>query len=76
MNEFWKEMERSIRCIKLVTEMLREEERLIKVLKEKGKSTEYTEYKIARMRYALGETFIKPDYRDYFYTKDEHREQE
>lgn len=69
MNEFWedKDMECSIRCIKLVTEMLREEERLIKVLKEKGKSTELTEYRIAKMKYALGETSIKPDYRDYFH---------
>ena len=68
MTEFWKEMQQGVRCISLIEQLLREEERLVKHLSERGRSTNLSEYKIARMRYALGEISIHPHWKDYFPT--------
>lgn len=66
MTEFWTEMEKGVKCIRLVEELLREEEKLMHLSKERGRPTNASEYKIARMMYALGELHVKPSVRNYF----------
>ena len=66
MTDWWKEIEQGVRCIRLVEQLLREEENLLKHLKEKGHPTKTLEFRIARMKYALGEISIKPNFKDYF----------
>ena len=68
MTDFWKEMEQGVNCIKLIKQLLIEEERLVKHLSERGHSTKLSEYKIARMRHALGEISIYPNWKEYFPT--------
>ena len=68
MTDFWKEIEQGVKCIRLIEQFLREEENLLNHLKERGKPTACAEYKIARMKYALGEISVQPDYRTYFPT--------
>ena len=71
MTDFWKEMKQGVECIKLVEQFLREEEHLLNYLKERGMSTACSEYRIARMQFALGKISVRPDYRTYFSTKTE-----
>lgn len=71
MTDFWKEIEQGAKCIRLIEQFLREEENLLNYLKERGKPAACVEYKIARMKYALGEISVRPDYRAYFPTKTE-----
>ena len=66
MTSFWKEMEQGVKCIRLVEQLLREEEDLLERLKERAT----TEYRIARMKYALGEITTHPNYREYFSKRD------
>ena len=70
MTDFWKEIEAGVKCVRLVEQMLREEENLLVHLKERGHSTNNSEFKIARMKYALGEISIQPSWKDYFHTTD------
>lgn len=70
MTDFWKEIENGAKCVRLVEQLLREEENLLVHLKERGHSTNHSRYKIARMKYALGETSLQPNWKDYFPTKD------
>ena len=65
MTGFWGEMEKADRCVELVEQFLKEEENILKRFKERGYQTCVVEYRIARMKYALGETDIKPLWRDY-----------
>ena len=58
-----------VKCVRLVEQFLREEENLLVHLKERGHSTNHSRYKIARMKYALGETSLQPNWKDYFPTK-------
>ena len=66
MTGFWKEIEQGARCVRLVEELLREEENILKHLKERGIRTASVEYRIARMKYALGQINIEPFWRDYY----------
>lgn len=66
MTDWWKEVEQGVRCIRLIEQLLREEENLLKHLKEKGHPTKTSEFRIARMQYALGEISIQPNWKDYF----------
>lgn len=66
MTDFWKEIAQGVRCIKLVQQLLREEEKMLDFLQERGSSTNSTKFKIDRMKYALGEISIPPHYKDYF----------
>ena len=68
MTDFWKEIESGAKCVRLVEQLLREEENLLAHLKERGHSTNHSEFNIARMKYALGEISIQPSWKDYFYT--------
>jgi hypothetical protein len=70
MSNFWKEMECGVRCVRLVEQFLKEEENLLQHLTEMGCSTSHAEFTIARMKYALGEVSIRPNWRDYFPTND------
>ena len=72
MTEFWKEIESGAKCIRLVEQLLREEEKLLVHLKERGYSSNHSEFKIARMKYALGKLSLQPDWRDYFPTNNVH----
>lgn len=65
MNEFWDEMSKADRCIRLTEQLLEEEKHLLKHMREKGHKTSAIEYRIARMEYALGKTKVHPNYRDY-----------
>ena len=69
MTDFWKEIESGAKCIRLVEQLLLEEKKLLGRLKERGYSTNHSEYKIARMKYALGEISIEPSRKDYFHTE-------
>lgn len=71
MTDFWKDIEQGARCIRLIEQFLREEQGVLKRLKEHGMATACSEYRIARMRYALGELSIDPNYRDYFPPKED-----
>lgn len=71
MTDFWREMDKGVKCIKLIEQFMMEEENLMRHLTERGKPTNHCEFKIARMKYALGEISIEPDYRTYFPTKKE-----
>ena len=53
------------RCIVLVEQMLKEERSTLRWLQEHGKTTKLTEYKIARLEYALGERETPPHLRDF-----------
>ena len=75
MTDWWKEMEQGVRCIRLIEQLLREEENLLKHLKEKGHPTKTSELRIARMKYALGEISIQPNFKDYFPTRNIDEEQ-
>lgn len=68
MTNFWKEIEQGAKCVRLIEQLLREEENLLAHLKERGHSTNLSKFKIARMKYALGEISIQPNYKDYFPT--------
>ena len=71
MTSFWKEMEQGVKCIRLVEQLLREEEDLLERLRERENfKTATTEYRIARMKYALGEISTHPNYREYFSKRD------
>ena len=70
MTDWCKEIERGGRCIRRSEQLLREEENLLEHLKERGHSTNHSRFKIARMKYALGETSLQPNWKDYFPTKD------
>ena len=74
MTEFWKEMQQGVRCISLIEQLLREEESLLKHLKEKGHPTKTSEFRIARMKYALGDISIQPNWKDYFPQKNTNEE--
>lgn len=65
MEGFWGEMETALRCIKLVNQLLREEENIKMKMEERGQNTNMTEYNIARMEYALGMRSTCPNIRDY-----------
>ena len=67
MTGFWKDMEQGIKCIRLVEQLLKEEENLLRHLQERGRATACTEYRIARMKYALGEINTPPFSHDYFH---------
>ena len=54
------------KCIRLVKQLLAEEEILLMELQERGSSTTLSEFNIARMKYALGEISERPNCRDYF----------
>jgi hypothetical protein len=69
MTDFWKEIESGAKCVRLVEQLLREEEKLLAHLKERGYSTNHSRFKIARMKYALGETSLQPNWKDYFHTE-------
>lgn len=69
MTDFWKEIESGAKCVRLVEQLLREEEKLLVHLKERGHSTNHSRYRIARMKYALGEISIQPSCKDYFHTE-------
>ena len=74
MTDFWKEIDQGVKCVKLIEQLLREDENLLKYLNEKGHPTKSTEYRIARMKYALGEISIPPHYKDYFPQKNTNEE--
>ena len=66
MTDFWKEIEQGAKCIRLVEQLLKEEEKLLIHLRERGYDARGSEYKIARMKYALGEISVPPSCKDYF----------
>lgn len=66
MSEFWDEMSKADRCIRLTEQLLNEERKILNHLRERGYNTSTSEYRIARMEYALGQKKLHPDYRDYF----------
>lgn len=72
MTDFWREIEQGAKCIRLVEQFLEEEEHNLNWLKDRGKTTSTCEFKIARMKYALGEISTEPDYASYFPTKDKY----
>ena len=62
-----KEAEIYLRCKRLVKKMLEEQERVLECYhKENKKSIGFTEFQIARLKYALGEIDKHPDAREYF----------
>ena len=65
MEGFWGEMETALRCIKLVNQLLKEEENIKMKMEERGQNTNIVEYNIARMEYALGMRSASPKVRDY-----------
>lgn len=70
MIDFWKEMERGVECIRLVRQLLKEEENLARHLKSIGRQSCHSDFNIARMKYALGEISVRPNYKDYFSIRD------
>ena len=65
MEGFWGEMEIALRCIKLVNQLLREEENIKMKMEERGQISNMTDFNIARMEYALGRSSTCPKIRDY-----------
>ena len=65
MEGFWSEMETALRCIKLVNQLLKEEENVKMKLEERGQTSNMTDFNIARMEYALGTRSTCPKIRDY-----------
>lgn len=65
MKGFWGEMEIGLRCIKLVNQLLKEEENVKMKLEERGQTSNMTDFNIARMEYALGMRSTFPSIRDY-----------
>ena len=61
-----KEAEILLRCRRLVKEFLKEEERFLEHLETENKDTKFSKFRIARIKYALGETDKYPSYLDYF----------
>ena len=53
------------RCVVLVEQMLKEERSTLRWLREHDKTTKLTEYKIARLEYALGERETPPRLREF-----------
>ena len=53
------------RCVHLVESLLREEYGILRFLQERGKDTTTTEFRIARMEYALGERETPPSLKDF-----------
>ena len=53
------------RCIVLIEQMLKEERTTLRWLRERNKTTKMTEYKIARLEYALGEREDRPSLREF-----------
>lgn len=70
MTDLWKEIEKGTKCIRLVEQLLREEENALVRLKERGIPTNCSEFRIARMKYALGEILQQPNWKDYFDAKE------
>lgn len=58
------------RCVVLVEQMLKEERSTLRWLQEHDKTTKVTEYKIARLEYALGEREERPSLREFGLGKD------
>ena len=50
----------AFRCLELMEDLIREEYVALKRMKERGQSTRFVEFKIARMEYALGKRAEKP----------------
>jgi hypothetical protein len=62
-----KEAEIYLRCKRLVKKMLEEQERVLEYYhKENNKNVEFTEFQIARLKYALGEIDKHPNAQEYF----------
>ena len=53
------------RCVTLVERMLKEERSTLHWLQEHGKTTNLTEYNIARLEYALGERETPPSLKEF-----------
>ena len=58
------------RCVVLVEQMLKEERSTLRWLQEYDKTIKMTEYKIARLEYALGEREERPSLREFGLGKD------
>ena len=71
MNKFWEEMLVGAECVRLVEQLLIEEEKKLKWSEDHGKPTHFIKYRIARMKYALGHIHIKPTYKDFEEQDDE-----
>ena len=50
----------AFRCLELMEDLVREEYIAMKRMKERGQSTRFIEFRIARMEYALGKRAEKP----------------
>lgn len=62
-----KEAEIYLRCKRLVKKMLEEQERVLEYYhKENKNNVEFTEFQIARLKYALGEIDKHPNVQEYF----------
>lgn len=62
-----KEAEIYLRCKRLVKKMLEEQERVLENYHKKNNSNvEFTEFQIARLKYALGEIDKHPNVQEYF----------
>ena len=61
-----KEAEILLRCRRLVKEFLKEEERFLEHLETENKDTKFSKFRIARIKYTLGETDKHPNFREYF----------
>ena len=61
-----KEAEIYLRCKRLIKTMLKEEERILEYFIKENKYVKGTEFRIARLKYALGEIDKYPNVSEYF----------
>ena len=55
----------AFRCLELMEDLIREEYIAMKRMKERGQSTRFIEFRIARMEYALGQRAEKPTFSEF-----------
>lgn len=55
----------AFRCLELMEDLVREEYIAMKRMKERGQSTRFIEFRIARMEYALGKRAEKPTFSEF-----------
>ena len=55
----------AFRCLELMEDLIREEYIAMKRMKERGQSTRFIEFRIARMEYALGKRAEKPTFSEF-----------